>query len=125
MNALGVLAWEPEESKEQKGRYNLNYYLVWVRKWLEGRWLEHRTMEISETGLFAYFNLWRNNEFEVQWKSIYPKQYQCILLRKPYQIHFHIEDQEIQADNRSRNYWVDQCRFHYADMDHPCSRWCL
>ena len=50
MNALGVLPLEPEESKEQKGRYNLNYCLVWVRKWLKGRWLEHRTMEISETG---------------------------------------------------------------------------
>ena len=53
MNALGVLPEPLEESKEQKGRYNLNYYLVCVRKWLKGRWLEHRTMEISETGLFA------------------------------------------------------------------------
>ena len=24
-----------------------------LRKWLKGRWQEHRTMEISETGLFA------------------------------------------------------------------------
>ena len=50
MNARRVSPEEPEESKEQKGRYNLNYYLVCVRKWLKGRWLEHRTMEISETG---------------------------------------------------------------------------
>ena len=48
MNALGVSPGEPEESKEQKVRYNLN--CLWVRKWLKGRWLEHRTMEISETG---------------------------------------------------------------------------
>ena len=46
-------------------------------------------------------------------------------LRKPYLMHFSSEGHQIQTDNRSRNYWVDQCRFHYADMDHPCSRWCL